>query len=52
MISHPRGRKIHSTRAADKGPSTFDVAHAFTASVIQDLHADRMSISCVPSAER
>ncbi|MGA8026303.1 MAG: TonB-dependent receptor [Bryobacteraceae bacterium] len=24
--------------AADKGPSTFDVAHAFTASVIQDLH--------------
>jgi Carboxypeptidase regulatory-like domain len=28
---------------AEKGPSTFDVAHAFTASVVQDLHADRIS---------
>ncbi|MDQ2775922.1 MAG: TonB-dependent receptor [Acidobacteriota bacterium] len=27
---------------AEKGPSTFDVTHAFTASVIQDLHADRV----------
>ena len=28
---------------AEKGPSTFDVTHAFTASVIQDLHADRIA---------
>jgi hypothetical protein len=28
---------------AEKGPSTFDVTHAFTASVVQDLHADRIS---------
>ncbi|MFL6465673.1 MAG: carboxypeptidase regulatory-like domain-containing protein [Bryobacteraceae bacterium] len=28
---------------AEKGPSTFDVRHTFTASVIQDLHADRLS---------
>ena len=28
---------------AEKGPSTFDVRHVFTASVIQDLHADRLS---------
>ena len=28
---------------AEKGPSTFDVTHAFTASMIQDLHADRIS---------
>jgi hypothetical protein len=27
---------------AEKGPSTFDVRQAFTASVIQDLHADRL----------
>jgi hypothetical protein len=30
---------------AEKGPSTFDVRHAFTASVIQDLHADRLSFT-------
>ncbi len=29
---------------ADKGPSTFDVKSAFTASLIQDLHADRLSL--------
>ena len=28
---------------AEKGLSTFDVKHAFTASVIQDLHADRLA---------
>ncbi len=28
---------------AEKGLSTFDVRHAFTASIIQDLHADRLS---------
>ncbi len=28
---------------ADKGPSTFDVQQAFSASVIQDLHIDRTS---------
>ena len=27
---------------ADKGPSTFDITHAFTLSVAQDLHADRI----------
>ena len=27
---------------AEKGPSTFDVRHSFSASVIQDLHADRV----------
>ncbi|HTS24278.1 MAG TPA: TonB-dependent receptor [Bryobacteraceae bacterium] len=27
--------------ASDKGPSTFDVARAFTATLVQDLHADR-----------
>ena len=27
---------------ADKGPSTFDVGHAFTASAFQDLHLDRI----------
>jgi hypothetical protein len=26
---------------AEKGPSTFDVAHAFSASVVQDLHVER-----------
>ena len=29
---------------AEKGPSTFDVAHAFSASVIQDLHAERLGL--------
>jgi hypothetical protein len=29
--------------AAEKGPSTFDVTHAFTASVIQDLHVEAIS---------
>ena len=28
---------------AEKGPSTFDIAHAFTLSAIQDLHAERLS---------
>ncbi len=28
---------------ADKGPSTFDVQQAFSASVIQDLHVDRLA---------
>jgi hypothetical protein len=28
---------------SDKGPSTFDVRHAFTASVIQDLHVDGLN---------
>lgn len=28
---------------AEKGPSTFDVAHAFTASAFQDLHIDGIS---------
>ena len=27
--------------SADKGPSSFDVSKAFTATVVQDLHADR-----------
>jgi hypothetical protein len=29
--------------SADKGPSTFDVQQAFSASVIQDLHIDRLA---------
>ncbi len=29
---------------ADKGPSSFDVGRAFTATVVQDLHADRAPI--------
>ncbi len=29
---------------AEKGPSTFDIAHAFTLSAIQDLHAERLSL--------
>ncbi len=29
---------------ADKGPSTFDVQQAFSASVIQDLHFDKLAI--------
>ncbi len=28
--------------AIDKGPSTFDVAHAFSSSIVQDLHIDRV----------
>jgi hypothetical protein len=32
-----------SDTRAEKGPSTFDVTHAFTASVMQDLRADRIS---------
>ncbi len=28
----------------DKGPSSFDIAHAFTLSLFQDLHADRLSL--------
>lgn len=28
--------------SAEKGPSTFDVTHAFTLSAIQDLHAERL----------
>jgi hypothetical protein len=28
---------------ADRGPSTFDITQAFTASVVQDLHAERIS---------
>ncbi len=28
---------------SEKGPSSFDVAHAFTLSAIQDLHAERIS---------
>jgi hypothetical protein len=27
--------------AAEKGPSTFDVTHAFSASIVQDLHVER-----------
>jgi hypothetical protein len=27
---------------SDRGPSTFDIAHAFTLSLAQDLHADRI----------
>ena len=30
---------------AEKGPSTFDVRHVFSASIIQDLHADRLSFA-------
>jgi hypothetical protein len=29
---------------ADKGPSSFDVARAFTATVVQDLHAERAPV--------
>ena len=28
----------------DRGPSTFDIAHAFTLSLFQDLHADRLAL--------
>ena len=28
----------------DKGPSSFDIAHAFTLSLFQDLHADRLAL--------
>jgi hypothetical protein len=30
--------------AADKGPSSFDVARVFTATVVQDLHLDRVPL--------
>jgi hypothetical protein len=30
--------------AADKGPSTFDISRAFTATVVQDLHAERAPV--------
>jgi hypothetical protein len=36
--------------SADKGPSTFDVKHTFTASVIQDLHVE--SIGFLQSVSR
>jgi hypothetical protein len=29
---------------ADRGPSNFDITHAFTVSVFQDLHADRLAL--------
>jgi Carboxypeptidase regulatory-like domain len=29
---------------AEKGPSTFDVTHAFTANVVQDLHVDAIQL--------
>ena len=33
-----------SHTANDKGPSTFDVARGFTATLVQDLHADRADL--------